>query len=127
MRWHNILSRIICFVVLVFSLEGLFAVLQEVYRLTPAVRVILLFPVAKIIGDLVLLLLERSRRHSFWEDWVMEMGRFALLALVTLISMEFWKNFLGLASPPNMTIVVVIAYLLMHRERNREGRRYELS
>lgn len=128
MTWIKLIRRLAGAVALFFSLQGFFAVLQEVYQLHPALQTMLLFPAAKIIGDVVILIMERRRKYSFWEDWLMDTGRFSLLSVVALVGLEFWGNFLKLSSPPDLTAVAVIAYLLVfNKQEGDRSRAYELS
>lgn len=113
---------------LYFSLQAVLGLLHELYNPGNFVRLLLLFPATKVVGDLIMIAIRGGRIHSYWEDWFRETGRFLLISSVgVVISAEFWKNFLELDAYPDLTVVVVICYLLLDWSRKGVNvRRYEL-
>jgi hypothetical protein len=107
-----------------FALQGLLAVLREVYEIDNLLWLAVLFPVAKILGDLLALAMQLRRGYFFLEDWFRESLWFVLFyGLLTALSAEFWRNFLGVGAYPDMTFMAVVCYALLDYEREKKSAR----
>ena len=107
-----------------FALQGLLAVLREVYQISNLIWLAVLFPVTKILGDVLSLALQLRRGYFFLEDWVRESLRFVLFyGLLTALSAEFWRNFLVVGDYPDMTFMAVVCYVLLDYERDKKSTR----
>lgn len=107
-----------------FALQGILAALREAYGLSNVTWLLILFPLVKILGDLVSMALQLRRGYSFLEDWVRETIWFiAFYGILTGLSGEFWRNFLGMEAFPDMTFMAVSCYGLLGYERERKRAR----
>ena len=107
-----------------FAMQGLLAVLREVYQIDNLLWLVVLFPATKALGDLLSLGLQLRRGYFFLEDWVRESLRFVLFyGLLTALSAEFWRNFLGVGTYPDMTFMAVACYALLDYEREKKTAR----
>lgn len=107
-----------------FALQGILAALREAYGLSNVTWLLILFPLVKILGDLVSIALQLRRGYFFLEDWVRETIRFIVFyGILTGLSGEFWRNFLGMEAFPDMTFMAVSCYGLLGYERERKRAR----
>lgn len=117
-RARHTLLLILLSVLTYFALQGLLAVLREVYSIDNLLWLAVLFPATKVLGDILALALQLRRGYFFLEDWVRESLRFVLFyGLLTALSAEFWRNFLGVGAYPDMTFMAVACYALLDYER----------
>lgn len=123
----RIVPRFVGATLVFFTVHGIMAVLHEIVQCGPSADILIMFPVTKLIGDLFFTLVLRTRLHSFWEDWLIDLLRFSLLAFVTLVSLEFWRNALALDVWPNMVLVATATYLVSDLTRKGGDLRSELS
>ena len=107
-----------------FALQGILAALREAYGLSIVTWLLILFHLVKILGDLVSIALQLRRGYFFLEDWVRETIRFIVFyGILTGLSGEFWRNFLGMEAFPDMTFMAVSCYGLLGYERERKRAR----
>lgn len=112
---------------LYFALHAVMAVLHEVFNYDSRVGNMLLFLVAKLLGDLLFTIVNSTKLHAFWEEWITETICFVVLGFVTLVCAEFWRTTLGLHTMPTLVPVAVIAYLITDWGRKGERPHGELS
>ena len=117
--WRRLVSRVVGVIALYFALHAVMAVLHEVFQFHSRVDNLVLFPVAKLLGDLLFTLVRGAKLHAFWEEWIAESVRFVMIGLVALVFAEFWRATLGLNTIPSLVPVAVIAYLITDWEIGR--------
>lgn len=125
--WRRAVSRIVGAIALYFALHAVMALLHEVFYYNGSVGNIVLFPLAKLLGDFLFTVLRSTRLHAFWEEWITESVLFIALGLAALVCAEFWKAMLGLNTVPSLVPVAVIAYLITDWGRKGERSHGELS
>ena len=123
-RTKHLALVLVLAILMYFALQGLLAVLREVYEIDNLLWLAVLFPVAKILGDLLALAMQLRRGYFFLEDWFRESLWFVLFyGLLTALSAEFWRNFLGVGAYPDMTFMAVVCYALLDYEREKKSAR----
>lgn len=125
--WRRSASRIVGIIALYFALHAVMAVLPEVFNYATRVGNMVLFPVAKLLGDLLFTIVNSAKLHAFWEEWIIESVRFIVMGVVALVCAEFWRAALGLHTMPSLVPVAVIAYLITDWGRKGERPHGELS
>ena len=126
MLWRSA-SRVVGVIALYFALHAVMAVLHEVFDYDSRMGSLVLFPVAKALGDLLFTVVKSAKLHAFWEEWVRESVLFIVLGFVTLLFAELWKATLDLQTMPSLVPVAVIAYLITDWGRKGERPHSELS
>lgn len=119
--------RLVTWVTLYFVVLAFMSVLTEVFDYGWAVNILILFPLTKLLGDLLTMLVQQQRPHSFWEEWLKETIGFAALSIVALVASEFWRNALGITNPPSLVLVAVVAYTFVDSFRRGAKQQSELS
>lgn len=123
-RARHIALVLLVVVLMYFALQGLLAVLREVYGIDNMLWLAVLFPATKILGDILAQALQLRRGYFFIEDWVRESLRFVLFyGLLTALSAQFWRNFLNAGTFPDMTFMAVVCYTLLDYEREQRSNR----
>lgn len=120
------LLRLITWVALYFALHGVLSILSEVFGYGRIACVLILFPMTKLLGDVLTMLALQQRTHSFWEEWLKETLGFSALSIVALVASEFWRNALGISDPPGRVFVAVVAYTIMDSFRRGARQQSEL-
>lgn len=125
--WRRVVSRIVGAIALYFALHAVMAVLHELFHYNSRVGNIVLFPVAKLLGDFLFTVVRSAKLHAFWEEWITESVLFVALGLAALVCAEFWKSILGLNTVPSLVPVAVLVYLITDWGRKGERSHGELS